>query len=966
MALATYHPPFFKLPSIFPPQVSTLLLGMILYGLLATHYAHAQYMYFDSNGDGVHTAADVITGTGTTNFDVWLRTDKHRDGSTATCDTHDGLLEIGSYEVSIRATGGTVSWISATNLMTTMGLSFGNKGSSTEYYIGYAGSGFLPAGDYRLCRLSLTVASGEPRLDIVAGTTVNPFGLTAFGSRCSGNSGTNTMIFGDDWFDVDGLAFSSSGGGNSAPALSGPTTLSVNTGELGTANFVATDAEGDPIALLLGAAPSFVRLTTSVQQSHDLPFSIGVLPLRGDTGHYDVRIDLSDGVLSTTATLQIDVRDGPDHPPSLRRIDPIRMVAGAAAAAGIEAADFDGDPILFHLSGEPAFALVTTLVSGRSATTGRLWLRPGVCDVGVYDLEVQAVARDGESRVHVQVAVVAGAETPSPSVRQFPGNPDGLATGDFNEDGNADVATVSDSPSALQIWLGDGSGNLTSSFQETIGRAYVALESADWNGDGHIDLAAGAFTASPLAIFWGRGDGTFSDPTIYADVSSVNEIRSADLNGDGIADLAASNETENIYVLLGSATSAPGPVRRLPVGSLSNDLAIEDFDRDGRLDLAVAAFEEVRILYGLGDGTFGSERSFATGRGPFGLVAGDWDEDGVLDLAAMRSYTDGQFILMKGDPSGGFSPATPGVTLGYGSEIAAGDWNGDGHLDLYPTGDFNARLLIGSGHGSFVASAPMTVPAGLNDALFTDLNADGRPDLVLSDNLRTILNTTPSVPQANARSFVDQTNRPISTVSSAKPLCVRVEPVGGAFVPSDTDLSSLRLSSSGTGSVSEIAAVSGKTAVIIDSDDNGVQEYPAYFAMSDVSRLFSLLNGKTDVTASLTGRLVDGRRICSKVALTILGTGHGAIATRVEPNPLNPEGVLRFTTKIAGAVSVRLFDVNGRLVRSIWNARSTAAGDQEVRIDGRDGGGRSLRSGVYFYRIEGADLSETGRFTVLK
>ena len=92
-------------------------------------------MFLDSNGDGIHTAADVITGTGTTNFDVVLQTDKNRDGSTAVCSTGDGPLDMTSYEVCLRATGGTVSWTSATNLQPTMAVGFGNRGSSTEYYL---------------------------------------------------------------------------------------------------------------------------------------------------------------------------------------------------------------------------------------------------------------------------------------------------------------------------------------------------------------------------------------------------------------------------------------------------------------------------------------------------------------------------------------------------------------------------------------------------------------------------------------------------------------------------------------------------------------------------------------------------------------------------------------------------------------------------------------------------------------
>lgn len=45
--------------------------------------AVAQYMYLDTNGDSLHTAADVIAPMGVTTVDVWLRTDTDRDGTAA-------------------------------------------------------------------------------------------------------------------------------------------------------------------------------------------------------------------------------------------------------------------------------------------------------------------------------------------------------------------------------------------------------------------------------------------------------------------------------------------------------------------------------------------------------------------------------------------------------------------------------------------------------------------------------------------------------------------------------------------------------------------------------------------------------------------------------------------------------------------------------------------------------------------
>src|SRR5258707_675696 len=77
--------------------------------------AQAQYMFLDADGDGLHTAADVVNQAGTTTFDVWIRTDTNRDGTSATCSSGDGALDIRSYQFILHAVEGTVTWGAFTN-----------------------------------------------------------------------------------------------------------------------------------------------------------------------------------------------------------------------------------------------------------------------------------------------------------------------------------------------------------------------------------------------------------------------------------------------------------------------------------------------------------------------------------------------------------------------------------------------------------------------------------------------------------------------------------------------------------------------------------------------------------------------------------------------------------------------------------------------------------------------------------
>jgi flagellar hook assembly protein FlgD len=94
--------------------------------------------------------------------------------------------------------------------------------------------------------------------------------------------------------------------------------------------------------------------------------------------------------------------------------------------------------------------------------------------------------------------------------------------------------------------------------------------------------------------------------------------------------------------------------------------------------------------------------------------------------------------------------------------------------------------------------------------------------------------------------------------------------------------------------------------------------------------------------------------------------GFWNLAASVTPNPFNPEAKLSFETGKAGALRVRLYDLHGRLVRTLVNEANAAAGSHEYRIDGRADDGTRLPSGTYFFRIEAAGERSGGQLTLLK
>jgi hypothetical protein len=170
--------------------------------------------------------------------------------------------------------------------------------------------------------------------------------------------------------------------------------------------------------------------------------------------------------------------------------------------------------------------------------------------------------------------------------------------------------------------------------------------------------------------------------------------------------------------------------------------------------------------------------------------------------------------------------------------------------------------------------------------------------------------------------------------------------------------------SEGTGSVSEIGASSGKGSVLGDRDRNGVMEMGACFAREDLASLFSSLEGRVTVAVTIEGSLRSGERVSAPLELTVLLPK--GLAARIYPNPLNPTGRLSFTLRQSGPLRVMLFDVSGRMVRVLADEGHAEAGPREIAFDGMDDRGRTLATGVYFYRIEAAGDVLTGRIAIAK
>jgi len=84
------------------------------------------------------------------------------------------------------------------------------------------------------------------------------------------------------------------------------------------------------------------------------------------------------------------------------------------------------------------------------------------------------------------------------------------------------------------------------------------------------------------------------------------------------------------------------------------------------------------------------------------------------------------------------------------------------------------------------------------------------------------------------------------------------------------------------------------------------------------------------------------------------------------PNPFNPQTTISFDMPSELVVSLRVYDMSGRLVDVLVDGEIARQGRNEVVWRGRDQTGRQLPSGPYVYRLEAGSFSETKRMTLLK
>jgi len=307
-----------------------------------------------------------------------------------------------------------------------------------------------------------------------------------------------------------------------------------------------------------------------------------------------------------------------------------------------------------------------------------------------------------------------------------------------------------------------------------VGTSPAGVVVADFNGDGKLDIAVANSGSANVSILLGNGDGTFQAAVNFdAGMANPASLAMGDFNHDGKLDLVIFHPSPNVFggldaaslsILLGNGDGSFQVLKTTTLG-MTIDLAVGDFNLDGKADVAVTDYDQgssstrVLILIGNGDGTFQSAKQSAVFPLGFGyLAATDFNNDGKPDLAI--GVLAGVSILL-GNGDGTFQVG-PAATVGDGFEVKrvqAGDINADGKLDLVvhafsfsSSGTDGPRsridhisIFLGNGNGTLqgeriAASASWSkgsvfgpaIGDSIDSPVLGDYNGDGKLDLAFS------------------------------------------------------------------------------------------------------------------------------------------------------------------------------------------------------------------------------------------
>jgi uncharacterized protein (TIGR02145 family) len=293
--------------------------------------------------------------------------------------------------------------------------------------------------------------------------------------------------------------------------------------------------------------------------------------------------------------------------------------------------------------------------------------------------------------------------------------PVGIAVGDFDGDGYPDIAVANNVSNTVSVFRNTGiSGNISLT-----------------NFSLKVDFPVG---------------------------SHPSGIAVGDIDGDGKPDIATANYATNSISILRN-TSTTGTIDAnsfagnidFTTGTTPENVLICDIDGDGKLDAvttnyagnSISVFRNTSTSGVIDNSTFAPKVDITTGTGPYNLTSGDFDRDGKIDIAVTIYNTNKVSVFRNISNTGSITAGSFASAVDYTSDtgegIATGDIDGDGKPDLVVTnytGGVVSVLRNKSNSGSIGFDSKVDFTAGTmpQGVAICDFDGDGKSDIAVSNS----------------------------------------------------------------------------------------------------------------------------------------------------------------------------------------------------------------------------------------
>ena len=673
-------------------------------------------------------------------------------------------------------------------------------------------------------------ASGVPNIFSLTATVLGtgntlPTGMVSFADESNGNAVLGTA------------ALTSETGTGFASSLLLPVT-SQNTGNtVLTADF---NGDGFPDLVILGNNTISVLLgngdgtfTAAPSPSNDLPGAIAVGDFNGDgipdlavapvldEGNSEVLLGNGDGTFS--------IANGS-----------LGIGSGVATSNSIAAADFNGD--------------------------GKLDIVEACASLGDQPCNLLLIQSGNGDGTFIEFSSVPLSFLGSQS----------MAVGDFNGDGQPDVAVTNSGTNGVNVFLNNGGGLSAVSAIPATGTGPTSIAAADFNGDGKLDLAVANYGSNNVTILLGNGDGTFTAAASPATGTAPNSVAVADFNGDGVPDLAVANAgSSNVTILLGNGdgtfTAAAGPAA--DTGSTSVVLA--DFNGDGKEDLVVANSGDSSATALLAE----TALTIAT----------------VNNISPVGAGTHLVKAIYSGDANYGGSTsaavsltvAPPSITLSATPVSVVAGATGASTLTITPMNGFSGTVTL--------ACDGVSIPGSANDvptcSSIPPVTISGNAPATATLSIQTQPGTTPAqymefmyAANSNLAAIADTTV--VVTVTAPAPSFALTNTIVSIATPGGSGTSTITISpSSGfTGSVALSCTVTGPTNAV-DPPTCSVAAPPAITGAAAVTAVLTVNTTAASSSSNATGYTATAFRN-QRHPMLALGGGGSLVAFLVFGLPL--------------------------------------------------------------------------------